>query len=58
MVGYREKLTFHLTIPSYYDFASSNLSLSFDLEPYLGNPDIYVHYDSLPSSLDSYKWKS
>lgn len=35
--------------------------ISFDLEPYFGNPDLYINHSSLPqdpNNLDSYQWKS
>ena len=35
--------------------------ISFDLEPYFGNPDLYISHNQLPedpNDLSSYQWKS
>lgn len=58
MVSQEEVVVYHLTVPKYYHFDQSSLSLSIDLEPYVGNPDVYVHYDTIPDSLSKYQWSS
>jgi hypothetical protein len=33
-------------------------SISFDLEPFYGNPDIYVNPETMPKTKEEYKWSS
>ena len=33
-------------------------SISFDLEPFYGNPDIYVNPETMPKTKEGYKWSS
>lgn len=60
MVYMDNKITYELdlddvsTISS--NFGSSNFLLT--LTAFSGNPDIYVNPDTLPSTLDQYRWKS
>ena len=53
-----ELITYELTInDEWLDRVKTN-TLWFMLTVYSGNPDIYVHPDSLPSDLKNYRWNS
>lgn len=51
IVVYEEKLTYELQLPYNYfgdDFSSS---LSIDLEPYYGVPELFINYLEAPETL-------
>ena len=62
MVDYKEFIVYELNLPQHLkDMTPTQLalqSISFDLEPFYGNPDLYIHYDFQPSERINYKWKS
>jgi hypothetical protein len=58
MVGPGETNYYLLTLePHFYDLLENN-SLSIDIHPYEGNPDLYITVPPRPDSLDDYDWQS
>lgn len=58
LVGPMETNTYHLIVESKYIDLLDNNSLSIDIHPYEGNPDIYISPPPLPTNLNEYKWQS
>ena len=61
MVKKGEIRFFRLEISAFTSSDWDYSEISFDLEPYFGNPDLYISHNSLPedpNNLDSYSWKS
>ena len=56
IVGPEEVNTYKLTIGAYYKRILGQKDLSIDMNPFEGNPDIFVTTPPLPASLSDYKW--
>lgn len=56
IIEYGTKITYELELPVYFDGEDADFSLSFDLEPYYGTPELYINYQFAPDSLDLYTW--
>lgn len=56
IVGPQEVNTYKLSIGAYYKRILGQKDLSIDMNPFEGNPDIFVTTPPLPASLSDYKW--
>ena len=60
IVQYQDIQTYILTLPSYFfGLAGVNMSLSIDLIPFYGNPELFVHYNTNLANkqdLNLYAW--
>ena len=58
MVGPGEINFYSLKVDNYFLELIENNSLSLDIHPYEGNPDLYITVPPRPDSLDDYEWQS
>jgi hypothetical protein len=58
IVGPGEVNTYKLSIGNYYRRVLAKKDLSLDMNPYEGNPDLFVTPAPLPDTLDEYLWQS
>jgi hypothetical protein len=58
IVGPGETNTYRLYVGEYYQAILKENDLSFDINPYEGNPDLYITPPPLPKDLKDYKWQS
>lgn len=58
MIDYQQQQTYKLTISDDQLSVMNKDPLIIELRVFSGDPDIYVHYDTLPDTLEAYKWSS
>ncbi len=54
IVEWGDRFTYVLHVPTSFD--TTDYALSFDLEPFYGNPELYINVGSAPDTLTQYRW--